>query len=103
MTHNDVRETPKTSDKEYDAVAIQRQIREQISHDTTGMSFEELQHYLHGHITVLFTPSPVAAQCRSYVIPLPVSGDMGYRVISAVGNRLERRPTPYLGVAATWT
>jgi hypothetical protein len=45
-------------DRPYDAVATQRRIREQISRETVGMSFEELQQYLQSHITVPFTPSP---------------------------------------------
>ena len=58
MTRGDTKETTGAPDKAYDAVATQRQIREQISHETEGMSFEELQRYLHGHITVPFMPSP---------------------------------------------
>jgi hypothetical protein len=58
MTHDDIQETPGAPDKVYDTVATQRQIREQISHETAGMSFEELQRYLRSHITVPFTPLP---------------------------------------------
>jgi len=41
-----------------DAVALQRQIREQVSRETAGMSFEELQRYLRSHITVPFAATP---------------------------------------------
>jgi hypothetical protein len=56
MTRDDTRDTTKDIDKAYDTVAAQRQIREQISHETEGMSFEELQRYLRSHITVPFMP-----------------------------------------------
>lgn len=45
---------PSSGDKPYDAVATQRRIREQISRETEGMSFEELQHYLRARIAVPF-------------------------------------------------
>lgn len=54
-------DAPSTGEKSYDAVATQRRIREQISRETEGMSFEELQHYLRDHIAVPFRPDPQSA------------------------------------------
>jgi hypothetical protein len=58
MTRDDTQKAMGAPDKAYDAVATQRQIREQISHETAGMSLEELQRYLRSHINVPFTPLP---------------------------------------------
>lgn len=51
-------DAPSTGEKSYDAVATQRRIREQISRETEGMSFEELQRYLRDHIAIPFRPDP---------------------------------------------
>lgn len=55
MTHPD--HTPAPDPSRYDAVAAQRAIRERISQETAGMTYDELHRYLREHITVPFAPA----------------------------------------------
>lgn len=62
MTPSSPNDATTTAEKPYDAVATQRRIREQISRETEGMNFEELQPYLVNHIAVPFRPATQPAE-----------------------------------------
>lgn len=54
-----------SSNQHFDAVALQRAIREQIRRETEGLTFDELQRYLHMLVaTGPRTPAQVAEPGR---------------------------------------
>lgn len=61
MTRPDRPEPPNIDNPDapdFDAVAMQRAIRERMSQETAGMSFDEMQRYLREHTTIPLAPAP---------------------------------------------